>query len=442
MGVLRGIHCSPYSKLITVIEGSVHDVIVDLREDSPTFLKWCAIVVSSENQRQIFIPAGCGHGFLCLEDCKMLYVQGGCFDPPRELDLSPFDPTMNIIWPVIDGVSEYTMSAKDMQAPNLLNMTKFQLLPICQVPLRRILIIGASGQVGGALMEAFGHQNVIGTYSKVHVPGMIQFDLQDAARDPKVAEDLITLCQPEVVCICAGRTWVDGCENEGEIPTLVNAVGPREVARAAKVAGARSVYFSTDYVFSGDESDKVYDETDPCDPQNIYGSSKLAGEQAILTEDPDALIIRTTGVFGPEQQGKNFVYQLCNAIAQKRDIQCAVDSFGSPTYNRDLAALTVDLLEARVSGIYHCVGPETIDRYSFAVLVAQTFGLDASCIKRTDSESLYHHTLSRLGFAARRGKHLGLSIKKVTEKLGRGPRDLASALTHWKENQRGALCTF
>jgi len=237
---------------------------------------------------------------------------------------------------------------------------------------------------------------------------------------------------------------VDGCENEGDIPHLVNAAGPQQVVRAAKAAGARSVYFSTDYVFPGDKENHVYDEESQCNPINVYGSSKLAGEKAVMKEDPDVLVLRTSGVFGPENQGKNFVYQLCNALAEQRDMQCANDSFGSPTYNRDLAKMTVDLLASRATGVYHCVGPDTLDRYSFAVLIATTFGLDVQYIKAVDSQSLYQTTMDKLGYAACRGKHMGLSIVKLKQCLPEvsHPRDLVAALNHWKENPRGAKCNF
>ena len=177
---------------------------------------------------------------------------------------------------------------------------------------------------------------------------------------------------------------------------------------------------------------------------NVYGSTKLAGERAVLEDDPTTLVIHTTGVFGPEKQGKNFVYQLCNAFAEKKDMDCACDSFGSPTYNRDLAVMTVSLLEARATGIYHCVGPETLDRNAFAILVASAFGLDSKFVKSIDSQALYQNTVDRLGFAARRGKHLGLSNQKVKDALPitSHPRSITAALQHWKDNPRGAECKF
>jgi hypothetical protein len=92
----------------------------------------------------------------------MLYLQGGCFDPPRELDVSPFDLTLNIHWPVLEGVSKYFMSDKDVKAPNLVYIQNFkQVLKGFDKPLRRILIFGASGQVGGALIKP-SVSNVLG----------------------------------------------------------------------------------------------------------------------------------------------------------------------------------------------------------------------------------------------------------------------------------------
>ena len=444
-GVLRGIHCSAYAKLITITKGAIYDVIVDLRVDSPTYRRWCAVVVSSENRRQLHIPAGCGHGFLCLEDADMLYLQSGTFNPPNEIDLDPFDPIIGVHWPKLDDVPDYIMSDKDKNAPKLLDREKFQGTVASNAkPLRRILVIGASGQVGGALVEAFGAENVIGTYSQVQCDGMVHFDLAAAAKDTQLAEDLMTMCKPEVVCICAGRTWVDGCENEGNIPQLVNCDGPRAVAKAAKACGARTVYYSTDYVFKGDVEGKTYTEDEPVGPVNIYGSSKLAGEVAVMEEDPNSLVLRTTGVYGPEKQGKNFVYQLCNALGEKRDMTCATDSFGSPTYNRDLASMTVGLLEANAKGVFHCTGPEGLDRHAFATLIADTLGLDKTHIKNIDSQTLYDNTMKRLGFAATRGKYLAMNIDKVKATLPEKyhPKSVKDALLHWKANQRGAECKF
>ena len=432
-----------YSKLVTAISGAVYDVVVDLRANSTTFRRWCAIILSSENRRQLHIPAGCGHGFLCLRDADVLYLQGGCFNPPSETDISPFDECLNIYWPKLDDPTTYIMSDKDMRAPNLLDHKDFAGTAGTGCPLRRVLVIGASGQVGGALVEVFGKENVIGTYNKNAHADMVHFDLEVAAKDPEYTQYFITLCRPEIVCICAGRTWVDGCENERDVAFSVNREAPRMIARFTKACGGRTVFFSTDYVFDGESEGHAYTEADTARPVNVYGSSKLAGEIAVLEEDPDALVIRTSGVFGPELQGKNFVYQLCRNLTQGRKMKCATDAFGCPTYSRDLAVAAVGLLEAGVSGIFHCVGNSSLSRFDFALRVAKCWGLNTNCLEGTDSHQMYLENLRNLGFAAKRGKYFGLSISKLQGILPDNfrMREIEEALIHWKTNQFGAVCT-
>ena len=430
---------------MTLVTGAIYDVVIDLRHDSPTFRRWCAVILTGENKRQLHIPAGCGHAFLCLEDADVLYLQSGCFDPPDEMDFNVFDKILDVHWPVLHEVKNYIISEKDRKAPNIIDVKDFiEILPRNVRPLDRVLIVGASGQVGGALLESFGREHVIGTYSSTACPGMVYFDLEAAASDPQVAEDLITMCRPRVVCICAGRTWVDGCEVEGDLPKLVNCDGSAAVARAAKRIGAKTVYYSTDYVFDGNEPCKLYKEEDEVSPVNTYGTSKLQGEKAVLAEDPTCLVLRTTGVFGPEKVGKNFVYQLCDSIFEEREMKCPVDCFGSPTYNRDLARMTIGLLEIGAAGIFHCVGPETLDRHTFALKIVSSFNLDSTYVKETSLDELCAATKQRLGFAARRGKHLGLAIDKAQRHLPEylHPRTVAKALEHWKANPRGAECKY
>ena len=89
---LRGLHCSPYGKFITCVRGAFYDVIADFREDSPTFGRWCGVLLTEHNKKQAYVPAGCGHGFFTFEDntCA-LYLQEGTFNPPGEADTHPFD---------------------------------------------------------------------------------------------------------------------------------------------------------------------------------------------------------------------------------------------------------------------------------------------------------------------------------------------------------------
>ncbi|KAL1527264.1 hypothetical protein AB1Y20_015939 [Prymnesium parvum] len=275
---LRGLHCSPYGKFITCVRGAFYDVIADFREDSPTFGRWCGVLLTEHNKKQVYVPARCGHGFFTFEDntCA-LYLQEGTFNPPGEMDTSPFDSFVSVKWPIPPGVQP-TLSAKDTVAPHL----SVRRPHLCNAtPRGRILIIGASGQVGAALVEAYGPRNCIGTYSSTAQPNMVPFDLSAAAMNPQLAEDLIQMVYPTVVCICAGMTWVDGCERDAALANRLNCVGPAVVAAAARKFGAKTVWYSTDYVFDGGRKLKKgpYTEADPTSPLNVYGSSKLEGEK-------------------------------------------------------------------------------------------------------------------------------------------------------------------
>ena len=108
---------------------------------------------------------------------------------------------------------------------------------------------------------------------------------------------MIESIRPEVVFICAGFTWVDGCESEPEKALDINAKSPAIIAAMVKQNGGKTVYYSTDYVFDGREN-KLWSEDDEVNPINVYGRSKAEGEKSLIEADPDALIIRTTGVFG------------------------------------------------------------------------------------------------------------------------------------------------
>ena len=209
--VLRGLHCSKYGKFITCTRGAFYDVIADFRPESPTFGRWCRILLTADNCTQVYVPANCGHGFFTLEDnTNALYLQEGCFDPSQENDVSPFDPFINVVWP-IHSQEPPILSDKDTNAPHLSSRVEVPL-----VPRKRILIIGASGQIGSAIMEQFGPENCVGTYcNSSGKPGMIHFDMEKAD-DVGYTESIFDLIVPTHVFICTGYTWVDGCETNKE----------------------------------------------------------------------------------------------------------------------------------------------------------------------------------------------------------------------------------
>jgi dTDP-4-dehydrorhamnose reductase len=241
----------------------------------------------------------------------------------------------------------------------------------------RALVIGGSGQIGGWLLHHLagrGHE-ATGTYAQHPMPGLIHLDAGDA----EAATAMVRDSRPDVVFYPAGFTWVDGCERDPGRARAANVDQPRNLARAAADPGGRFVYYSTDYVFDGRGGPDA--ENSPPNPLSQYGASKLEAERALASELGDrVLIIRTSWVFGPERQGKNFGYQLVRALREGKELPTPSDMFSNPSYGPDVALASVLLVESGTSGLIHVAGPEVVSRVEFARQVATGFGLDPALI--------------------------------------------------------------
>jgi dTDP-4-dehydrorhamnose reductase len=272
------------------------------------------------------------------------------------------------------------------------------------------LILGASGQVGQALiLECLKRAwKWTGTYHEHPImPGLLKADLSDV----HATAALVRTQKPSMVFMPSGFTWVDACEEQPERAFAVNALAPEAVAQECRKLGAALVFYSTDYVFG--EQGGPYDEKAAPAPLGVYGQSKLEGERRVLAAYPDALVLRTTVVYGPEPQGKNTVYQIIRNLVAGKATPQPEDQLTSPTYNRDLARASVELVERRERGIWNVAGSETLDRAAFARLVAATFGLDASLLVPLPSAALKQR--------ARRPLGAGLLIEKLVQRLGWKP---------------------
>jgi len=344
-----------------------------------------------------------------------------------------FDEHLKIYWPRTAGGTDYVLSTKDLQAPGVC----LRRPALCrEIIAKRHLIIGASGQVGGALIEKLGVNACFGTYSTSPVAHSIHFCMSAAAQDSTLIANLLTATRPDVTYICAAKTWVDGCEKDTIATRMVNTHAPVHIARMASSLGSKIVFFSTDYVFDGKAG--PYNEDDIPSPINVYGESKLEAERAILDVNKDALIIRTTVVYGPEQLGKNFVYQLISKLKANESFACLTDQFSTPTYNRDLIEMVVELVEKNYSGIFNCVGTEVMSRYEFAQQIANVLSLDTKLIRKTTTPELERQARSGGRTLAARGLRLGLYTNKADAVLENyEPRSVLESLKHWLTNQRG-----
>lgn len=276
----------------------------------------------------------------------------------------------------------------------------------------KILIIGASGLVGGYLKKEFqknGHQ-VVGTYNQFSSPFLFPLDITQKKR----VEKLVVKTAPNWILLPAAYADVDGCEKNQALCYQINWQGIKNVVDTAKKNNLPLVFFSTDYIFSGQKG--PYQEEDPPNPLNYYGKLKLNMEKYIKKHLKHYLIIRTANVFGWEKQAKNFVVRLLkncpskkNPVQKAKSLLVVTDQIGTPTYAGVLAKAVRFLVEKNYQGVYHIAGSQTINRYQFAVLVAKVFNLDKKFIKPT--------TTSQINQIALRPKKGGLKIDKVQKIL-------------------------
>jgi dTDP-4-dehydrorhamnose reductase len=283
----------------------------------------------------------------------------------------------------------------------------------------RAVVIGGSGQIGGWLLRHLierGHE-AVGTYATFPCPGLVALNAADPASAAWVASQ-----RPDIVFYPAGFTWVDGCERDPARARAANCAEPLAIARAAASAGARFVYFSTDYLFDGQSG--PYAENAVPRPLNVYGQAKLEAEHALAEAlDEAVLIARTCWVYGPERQGKNFAYQVVRALRQGKPLPCPSDQFANPSYGPDVALAAIVLAELGIGGVVHLAGPDWIDRVSFARAIANAFEVDAGLIQPAPT--------SELTQGAARPLRGGLRSERLGE-LPKGIRGLAEGLADFR----------
>jgi dTDP-4-dehydrorhamnose reductase len=233
----------------------------------------------------------------------------------------------------------------------------------------KILITGAKGMLGTMLASVFADMNPT-------LWDVAELDITDlhAVREKLQVE------KPEVIINAAAYTEVDKAEGERDLAFAVNATGPgnlatvaKEIALPAGRQGATLVHYSTDYVFPGTKAEG-YAEDDAAGPAvNVYGESKLAGEEAVKNSGCNFYLLRTAWLYGPN--GKNFVDTMLKLADTKPEISVVNDQHGSPTFTKDLAGATKYLLEnTKPFGIYHAVNAGQATWYDLACEVFKLKG--------------------------------------------------------------------
>lgn len=270
-----------------------------------------------------------------------------------------------------------------------------------------VMIIGASGQVGHHLALAAESRGLTwsGTFHANPRPGLQMLDVRDAAAVGR----MVRAASPAYILVPAAATHVDRCELEAEIAYQVNVAGTSHLVDAANEVGAVIVYFSSDYIFDG--ADGPYDEHATANPISQYGVQKLSAEHLIAQRAVAALIVRTTVVYGPDPQGKNFIYRLLAALRKGQEIAVPGDQIGTPTFAPALADAVFDLLATGARGVINVAGSDLVTRGEFARAAANVFGEDPALVRSVFTSELHQ--------AALRPLNGGLRSDQAEQRLGR-----------------------
>ncbi len=221
----------------------------------------------------------------------------------------------------------------------------------------RILVLGATGQVGWQLVQqAPPHLEVIPVARQGTA---VTLDLVQLEAIPRV----VRFYAPDVLINAAAYTAVDQAEQEPALAQGINATAVQVLAETMKAIGGLLVHYSTDYVFAGQQS-QPYRETDAPAPINAYGYSKWLGEQAIATVKGDALILRTSWVY--DKRGKNFLRTMVRLAQTRPLVRVVADQIGTPTAAGWIAQMTYELLQRQVTGLYHLTPQGNTSWYGFA----------------------------------------------------------------------------
>ncbi len=219
----------------------------------------------------------------------------------------------------------------------------------------RILITGSTGQLGRELIQVLDKDELLLLTHK-------DTDISD----PKLIQRVLEL-KPKIIIHTAAYTDVDGCEHNPELAFLVNTLGTQHVILGAEKVGAKLVYISTDYVFNG-EKRMPYIESDETSPINVYGHSKLMGENSVRACSVPWIVVRTAWLYGEGR--KNFITNVLEWAKELPVLKLVEDKMGSPTYAKDLAFAINHLIGVGAFGTYHaaCQGACTWLEYGQHIL--------------------------------------------------------------------------
>ncbi|MBI4754056.1 MAG: dTDP-4-dehydrorhamnose reductase [Betaproteobacteria bacterium] len=289
----------------------------------------------------------------------------------------------------------------------------------------RILLTGAGGQVGRELRRCLAPLGELAAFDRAGL------DLADAQRIRAVVSEM----RPEVIVNAGAYTAVDQAESDAPAAQAINATAPGILAEEARRLGARLIHYSTDYVFDG-AAPHPYRESNAPAPLGEYGRSKLAGEEAIRAVGADALILRTSWVYGAH--GRNFLRTILRLARERDELRIVADQFGAPTWSRMIAQATALLLvhPGRPTGMFHLTAAGETSWHGFATAIvdeARMLGLEPSFKVR----SIVPITTAEYPLPARRPANSRLNCDRLARQTGLRLPDWRTSLRLCMEDMAG-----
>lgn len=249
----------------------------------------------------------------------------------------------------------------------------------------KLLIIGGSGLLGSTLISyALDEYEIHATYNK----NKILFDNIPATKIDLVEDrtkiiQLIKTLKPDTIIHTAAHPSVDVCEKNPKIADVLHIDITKDIATVCREVDSKLIYLSTDSVFEG-QLNKKYVETDKPNPINHYGKTKLEAEKIVLGTNHKNVILRSAVIYGWHKRSR-FTNWILETLKEKRVVDPFIDQYNTPTLVDDLAKSILLIVTLGVSGLYHATGKTCINRYKFAVKLANSFGYDKNLIKPVTS---------------------------------------------------------
>ena len=416
--VLRGLHCSPYGKFVQCVSGCVYDGFIDLRADSPTFLQWFGATLSESNQKQLYIPPRCGHGFFSVEDnSKLLYMQEGTYTPGQDIEINPLDPKINISWPKPMGEgAQYIISEKDQKSPML-----YEVLPVIRnlsatehwgAPVEYV-VIGSTGFFGSTII------NVLKSSGRSYacMPRSVRMQHRNDM------EYWLDLWKPKYVINCAGTTGnpnIDWCEGHAQDTVDINVTGQLNVAHICFQRGIHCTLFGTGclYSFREDRKRPVIETDEPDFKNNVYGRLRAQLESLVKHYPKTVLSLRVAFPIDGKMHPKSLVAKL----VKYNSITCIPTSY---TVMDSLFPLIPKMIEAGATGIYNFTNPGKTDNGEILDMYGRVFNVPHSWKLKTPSQE---HVKDRA--------YSELDVSKLEKIVGKIPQVQSAILSAFRSSKK------